>query len=202
MALTRKFLSAMGIEEDKIDEIINAHTETVNGLKDEIDKYKEEADKLPAVQEELAEVKKSLTDKDKSPYKSQYEQAVKEKEELQAEFDNYKADVASKETLANKTNAYRKLLKEAGVSDKRLDAVLKVTDVNELEINEDGTLKDAETLTENIKSEWADFIATDGVQGAEVPKPETNTGGSIKTPSLASQLVAEYRRDLYGGKEN
>ena len=28
MALTRKFLSALGIESDKVDEIISAHTET------------------------------------------------------------------------------------------------------------------------------------------------------------------------------
>ena len=32
MALTRKFLTAMGIEDDKIDEIITAHSETVNAL--------------------------------------------------------------------------------------------------------------------------------------------------------------------------
>jgi hypothetical protein len=36
MALTRKFLSALGIEAEKIDEIISSHTETVEGLKDEI----------------------------------------------------------------------------------------------------------------------------------------------------------------------
>ena len=30
MALTRKFLAALGIEADKIDEIINAHSETVD----------------------------------------------------------------------------------------------------------------------------------------------------------------------------
>lgn len=33
MALTRKFLAAMGIEADKIDSIIDAHTETVDALK-------------------------------------------------------------------------------------------------------------------------------------------------------------------------
>ena len=43
MALTRKCLSALGIEAEKIDEIISAHTETVDGLKDEIAKYKGDA---------------------------------------------------------------------------------------------------------------------------------------------------------------
>ena len=37
MALTRKFLSALGIEEAKIDEIISAHVDTVNVLKEQRD---------------------------------------------------------------------------------------------------------------------------------------------------------------------
>ena len=41
MALTRSFLKALGIEEEKIGEIINAHSETVSGLKAEIEKYKD-----------------------------------------------------------------------------------------------------------------------------------------------------------------
>ena len=40
MALTRKFLSALGIEEAKIDEIISAHADTVNALKEQRDSYK------------------------------------------------------------------------------------------------------------------------------------------------------------------
>ena len=38
MALTRRALKAMGIDEEKIDEIIALHTETVDGLKAEISK--------------------------------------------------------------------------------------------------------------------------------------------------------------------
>ena len=46
MALTRNFLKALGIEEEKIGEIINAHSETVTALKADIEKYKEDAEKL------------------------------------------------------------------------------------------------------------------------------------------------------------
>ena len=52
MAMTRKFLKAMGIEEEKIEQIIEAHTETVNALKEERDKFKGDAEKLPTVQKE------------------------------------------------------------------------------------------------------------------------------------------------------
>ena len=44
MALTRKFLSALGIEEDKVDEIIKAHTETVDALKEQRDELKADAE--------------------------------------------------------------------------------------------------------------------------------------------------------------
>ena len=37
MSFTRRFLSALGIEAEKIDEIINAHIEVVDGLKEERD---------------------------------------------------------------------------------------------------------------------------------------------------------------------
>ena len=62
MALTRKFLASKGIEADVIDEIIEAHTETVNGLKDRIDeaeKYKAQADKVPDLEKRLKTLKKS-----------------------------------------------------------------------------------------------------------------------------------------------
>ncbi len=38
MALTRKFLKALEIEGDKADQIIEAHTETLDGLKASIDR--------------------------------------------------------------------------------------------------------------------------------------------------------------------
>ena len=40
MSLTRKMLKAMGIEDEKIDQIIEAHTETVDALKEQRDGYK------------------------------------------------------------------------------------------------------------------------------------------------------------------
>ena len=57
MAFTRKMLKAMGIEDEKIDQIIDAHSETVDALKADRDAYKEDAAKLAAVQKELDELK-------------------------------------------------------------------------------------------------------------------------------------------------
>ena len=205
MALTRKFLSAMGIEEDKIEEIIGAHTDTVNGLKEEIDKYKGDSQKLASVQKELAEANKELAtakeamaNGDKSPYKVKYEEQKEATDKLQKEFDDYKADVDAKALLAKKTDAYKKLLKEAGISDKRIDSILKVTKLDDMELEEDGTVKDSSKVVEKIKSEWADFIVDTQTHGASTPNPASNNGGSSATPSLASRLAADYQKNLYG----
>ena len=46
MALTRKLLKGMGLTEEQVETIIDAHTETVDGIKKERDTYKADALKL------------------------------------------------------------------------------------------------------------------------------------------------------------
>ena len=95
MALTRKFLSALGIEDDKVDEIINAHTETVNALKEQRDSYKEEAEKLPNVQKELDDLKATAEKSGEDAYKVKYE-ALKE------DFDNGKGNARTQRICIQK----------------------------------------------------------------------------------------------------
>ena len=80
MSLTRKMLKAMGIEEEKIDQIIEAHSETVDSLKADRDSYKEDAEKLKAVQKELDDLKakgddgwKEMHDRLKVEFEHSYE---------------------------------------------------------------------------------------------------------------------------------
>ena len=175
MALTRKLLAALGIEGDKVDEIINAHAASLDGLKDELEKYKKDAEKLPSVQKELDELKAEAEKIGKDPYKVKYE-ALKE------DFESFKKDISAKETKATKTAAYKALLKEAGVSEKRIDAVLKVSDVDSVKLDKDGKIEGAEELIKSVKTEWADFIPTDGTKGAETATPPAGTGaGELKS---------------------
>jgi len=174
MSLTRKFLSAFGIEEDKVDEIIKAHTETVDALKEQRDAYKADAEKLPAVQKELDDLKAAAEKGDKDPYKVKYE-ALKE------DFDKFKSDQKEKETHAKKESAYKALLEEAGISEKRIASVLKVSDVDAIEFAEDGKVKDADTLKASIKKEWEDFIVTKDTQGAPTATPPAGSGKTYKS---------------------
>lgn len=203
MALSRKFLKALGIEDEKIDQIIDAHSETVNALKDEMADYKAKADGADSTKKELdklkAEIKEAEEKNGKDPYKVKYE-AIKE------DFENYKKDVEAKATKANKEKLYTELLKEAGVADKRIAAILRVSDLDKIEVDADGKLKDSKELSKSIKEEWADFITKTESKGAETATPPGSTGGKtmtkddimkIKDASERQRAIAE-NHELFG----
>ena len=170
MALTRKMLKAMGIEEEKIEQIIEAHAETVDGLKTDLNKYKGDAEKLPGVQKELDELKAAGD----GGFKEKYEKEHKD-------FEDFKKELKGKETREAKAKAFRDLLKEAGVSEKRIDTVLKCTDMDGIELLEDGNIKEADKHKENIKTEWADLIVQEQVINPNTPTPAKNGGNGAKT---------------------
>lgn len=173
MALTRKFLSALGIEAEKLEEIISAHVETVDALKEERDKYKADAEKLPGVQQELDDLKQAGGNNGDA-WKTKHDA-------LKAEFDQYKADVEKEKTTTKKKDAYKALLKDSNVLDNSIDAILKVTNFDDINLDDSGNLKDSDKLKESIAKEWAGFISKSEQRGADTPKPLNNTGGSYKT---------------------
>lgn len=176
MALTRKMLKAMGIEDEKIDQIIDAHTETVDGLKGDAAKYKGDAEKLPGVQRELDALKAAGD----GGYKEKYEAEHKD-------FEDFKKTVQAKEARTAKETAYRALLREAGISEKRIDAVLKVSDMDAVEL-EGGKIRDAERLKDAIRQEWADFVVKETAQGAQTANPPVNAGGGVLTKHEIAQI--------------
>ena len=171
MAFTRKMLKAMGIEDEKIDQIIDAHSETVDALKVDRDAYKEDAAKLAAVQKELDELKAKGDD----GYKAKYEAE-------KAAHDALKADIAAKETKKAKTDAYRELLKGANIDEKRIATILRAEapTIDKIELDADGKIKNAEQYTQSIKSDWADFVVTQSAKGTNTATPPAN-GGTATT---------------------
>ena len=169
MAFTRKMLKAMGIEDEKIDQIIDAHSETVDALKADRDAYKEDAAKLAAVQKELDELKAKGDD----GYKAKYEAE-------KAAHDALKADIAAKETKKAKTEAYRELLKGANIDEKRIATILRAEapTIDKIELDADGKIKNAEQYTQSIKSDWADFIVTQSAKGTNTATPPANGGAA------------------------
>lgn len=175
MALSRKFLSAMGIEADKVDEIIEAHTESINALKEQRDQYKADAEKLPGVQQELDTLKENSGDGFEQKYN-----------DLKKEYADYKAEVAAKELKAQKETAYREILKDAGIGDNHADKVLKYTDWASVELEDDGKVKEAKKHIKAIKEEWPELIVKESTQGADTHNPP---GGTGKTYSSKEEIM-------------
>ena len=194
MAISRKLLRAMGIEDEKAEQILDAHKETLEEIMKERDRYKADAEQLPGVQQELAELKEAAEQNANNPYKAQYETIKKQ-------FDDYKADVAAKEVKANKVAAYRKLLAEQKVSDKLIDSILEVTHVDDLELDDKGQFKNADELKKQINEKWDGFIVKEETHGAQSYNPPGTGGGAAggsATKSRAAILAEQYNASLYG----
>lgn len=125
---------------------------------------------------------------------------------LKDDFEAFKKDITAKENKATRSNAYKELLKEAGIAEKRLETILKVSDIDSLEMGDDGKFKDSAKILENIKEEWADFITTKETHGANTATPPSNNGGGkltkseimkIKDTSERQKAIAE-NHELFG----
>lgn len=187
MALTRKMLEAMGIEGDKVELIITAHTETVDALKEQRDTYKAEAEKVPGLQTELDSFKNG------DDYKEKYET-------LKAQVDGAKAQ-------ADKEKAAREYFQSKGITDeKSLKYSMKTArpEIAELVI-ENGKIKDASSLDGLIADELSGFVSTVEVEGTRTPNPAGIGGKAVTKESImAIKDTAERQNamlehaDLFG----
>ena len=193
MALTRDFLTALGIEKEKHQAIIDAHTETTEALKADRDRYKADAEKLPKALEDLKKAQEAA--KDRGDY-----------DKLKEEYENFKADVAAKETRAKKETVLRDIAKDAGLSDAGIAKALKYHDYDKLELDEKGAAKEKAAILKGLKEEWADYIQTTDTKGANTATPPVSTGKakptkeeilSIKDDKERQEAIAR-NLDLFG----
>ena len=212
MSLTRRMLKAMGIESDAIDQIIEAHTETVDALKEQRDGYKAQADKAGTLGKELEETKAKLKDaldsgsqdelkRVNDEQAAELEKLKKANESLQSEFDEYKADVEASDAKRRKSDAYMELLEKAGIAPKYAGKVLKVTNLDDIELDDDGTVKDADEAIKGIVSEWPEFIAKKETKGADTETPPTTSKTIEGVSERANRIIAEHYEKKYGMSE-
>lgn len=185
MALTRAFLKGMNLTDEQVSAIIEAHTESIDGIKADRDKYKAEA-------KEVADLKSKL-----KGFEGADDWQKKFTDEHKA-FEDYKKDIANKEKLATVQNAYKALLKESGVDEKRIDSIIKVTDFSGLKLGDDGKFEKPEELTKKIKEDWSGFIVEKRTEGANVQNPPASKGASKMTKEQIMSIKdgAERRKAI------
>ena len=179
MSLTRKALSTMGIDSDKIDQIIEMHTETVNGLKEQLESYKTEVEKLPTMSQEL----KELTE-----YKEKYESEKKS-------FDDFKKNIETQRIKESKDKAYRQLLTNNKIKPNKIDLIMRTINLDNLELDENNNLKGSEEISKSITDDWSDFIETTCVKGTETATPPYQSTQSIDLSKLNMEDYIKARKN-------
>ena len=178
MALTRKLLKGLGLTDEQVDTIIEAHTDTVDGLKADVSKYKTDAEKLPDVQKELDDLKAKGDDGWKEKH-----------DKLKGEFDKYKGDIEAKETKANKEKAVRAFYESKGITGKNLEIAMRGSraEIDGIELDGD-KIKDNSALDALVKGDFSGLVATTTTKGANTANPPANNGG--KTGKTKEEIMA------------
>lgn len=161
MSLTRRALKAMGIDEEKIDEIISMHSETVDGLKADVSKYKADAEKLPSVQKQLDDLKAAGD----NGYQEKYEKEHKA-------FEDFKANVAAKESKAAKEKAVRAYFESKNITGANLDLAMRGCGEEMAALEMDGEkIKDTKSLDALVDGTYKGLVSTTQTHGANPANP-------------------------------
>lgn len=164
MALTRKLLKGMGLTDEQVDTIIEAHTDTVEGLKADINKYKTDAEKLPNVQKELDDLKAAGD----GGYKEKYEKE-------HTAFEAFKTDITEKETKAAKEKAVRAYFESKNITGTNLDLAMRGCGEEMAALEMDGgKLKDTKSLDALVEGAYKGLVSTTQMRGANPADPPTN----------------------------
>lgn len=165
MALTRKLLKSLGLEDEKIESIIEAHGETVEGLKQKLEKAEAEAAKVAELTTQLNNANEKL---------AKSGDAAK----VQADFDAYKEEIAKEKATASKRAAADALLKEAGYARESVRGlILRTIDLDKWEADDKGGIKDADAFKQSVKADYADLVSTTQTTGTPPANPPT--GGKV-----------------------
>ena len=171
MALTRKLLKGMGLTDEQVDTIIEAHTDTVDGLKADVSKYKADAEKLPGIQKQLDDLKAAGD----GGYKEKYEKEHKA-------FESYKTDITAKESKAAKEKAVRAYFESKNITGANLDLAMRGCGEEMAALELDGDkIKDTKSLDALIGGTYKGLVSTTQTQGANPANPPANNTGGVKT---------------------
>lgn len=184
MALTRKLLKGMGLTDEQVDTIIEAHTDTVDGLKADIGRYKADAEKLPGVQKQLDDLKAASD----GGYKEKYEKE-------HSAFEIYKADVTAKEAKAAKEKAVRAYFEGKNITGSNLELAMRGCGEEMAAIELDGDkIKDTKSLDALVAGTYKGLVSTSRTKGTDTSNPPGNTGAGTMTKEKIMEIKDRAER--------
>lgn len=189
MAMTHKFLKALGIEDDKAEEIIAAHLETVNAIKAERDELKTKAETVDTLTAERDQLKADLL---------AAKEAGGDAAKVKADFDAYKAQIETEKVNGTKRKLLRTALEKAGANPAALDLLVNTLKLDEVEMDGD-KLKDEGKAIESTKNNYASLFGKQQITGTERLNPPG--GSKPHGTGRAAEIAAKYYADMYGAPQ-
>lgn len=185
----RDILTKAGISEENIEntvtEIVKLHISVVDPLKSENETLDSKAKQAEKLKSQLEDVKAKLTEYEEADYKGKYEAEKANGEKIKSEYENYKTEQAGKAARAAKEQAYRDILKDAGIPEKHYAKIIKYSDIDSIELDDKGKAKKASEILKSVKDEWGDHVETIKTKGADTPTPPTSNDGNKNFKSKA-----------------
>lgn len=180
MALTRKLLKSLGLSEEAVEAVIDAHSETVNGLQSRIATLEQQVTTIPDITRERDDLKQKVEASAAGGDKVA---------EVQAAFDAYKAEVEGEKTRTAKRGALDALLRDkVGVArDEARQLILDAMKLDDYELDETGAIKDADAHVQQLGTKYAAFVAKTDQQGTGRITPPTG-GNSTMTKDEIMQI--------------
>lgn len=192
LALTRKLLEGMGIEDKQIETIIEAHSETVTALKAERDKAKEAAAKVPELQKKLEEAEAAAQASD---WQEKYDAEHKA-------FEDFKSQIEGEKAAAAKAKAYREqVLAKAGIGAEYIDDVMGVTKLDTVKVGEDGAIEGAEELASKAREKWSSFVVKTKTTGSDPATPPKGANLPEGADPAVERRMAERHARMFGTTE-
>ena len=182
MALTRNFLKSMGLTDEQVNAIIENHTETVDALKKERDDWKGKAATVETLTHERDEALEKLS-------------KAGDVQKVQKEFDDYKAGIEKEKLNAKKIAALAAAFEAAGVKRESFrKAMLKGWDIDSVELDDEGKIKNADGITATVQKDYADFIATGEDKNMPPNNPPSGGNTDLSKLDMASYIAARKKK--------
>lgn len=185
--LTRKMLKAMSIDDEKIDQIIEAHTETVDGLKDKL----KAAEAKAADYDDVVKERDDLKAKSGDDFKKKYEDEHKA-------FAAYKKDIETKATMEAKQKAVGAYIESKGITGVNREIAMRALkdEINAAELDGE-KLKDTAEIDALIGGDLKSLVVTQSKQGVPAANPPKNSGAKpTKAEIMAIKDAAERQKAI------
>ena len=171
----RKILeNAETSNDDKAKAILDALHEETDALRDELDTEKNA--RVAAEKERDA--------------------ANSGKQTAEQALNDYKDQQTKKDAHAAKESKFREQLKAAGVLEKYFDRIVRLSgeDIDKMELDSKGNVKNADKLAESLKNDWSDYVGSTTTKGAQVDNPPANTGSKMTKEQIINIKDATERQ--------